>query len=160
MAKVKQPKVISLRKLAAGRFKLQLEETWKRERVEVREPDKHWYEQIPCKCGGFISLYSEDPPQFKFYTPLRRKACRELFAAHSNEKDWSLDCTMDGDETVLIFPAKNLHEVALAVGAYKKRQYSEATKEKLRERLKAHQFKKGQTSTSRNPENRGEAISS
>ena len=134
---------VSVRKLAANRFKVVLEESWKHERPEVREPDKRWYEQIPCRCGGFIGLYGEDPPTLHFYTPLKRKICREIFAAHVNEDGWRLDCSFQGDATELYFPAKYLQEIGLLVGAYKRRLVSEETKTRLREQGKAHRWAKG-----------------
>jgi hypothetical protein len=139
----KRPKIVSIRKLSANRFKVVLEETWKHERPEVREPDKHWYEQIPCRCGGFIGLYDQDNAILSFYTPSKRKVCRELWVEHIGQEGWWLDAHFSGDETVLRFPASHLMEVGLAVGAYKRRQVSEETKARLREQGKAHRWAKG-----------------
>jgi hypothetical protein len=141
----KRPSLISVRKLAANRFKVQLEESWKHEKPEVREPDKRWYEQIPCRCGGHIMLYGEDPPTLKFYTPSKRKVCRELYRAAIEDGNggWRIDTCFSGDETVLYFPASKLQEVALLVGAYKRRQVSEETKARLRAQGEAHRWKKG-----------------
>lgn len=145
-------KPISVKKLAGKRFKTAVDEAWKHERPEIREPDKRWYELVPCKCGGEIRLYSESPAILKFYTPSKRKTCREIFAAHANESGWKLDCVFAGDAADLWFPVACFEEVALAVGAYKRRQVSEETKERLRAMGAKHLWKSGQKGGQTSPQ--------
>jgi hypothetical protein len=52
---------------------------------------------------------------------------------------------MDGFEAVLYFPPQAILEVAEAVGGRKRRQVSEATKERLREMGKKNLWKKGES---------------
>ena len=74
---------MTLLELTDGRYKIVFEESWYQERTEVREPDRRWYECIPCKGGAFINIYCEPEPN---WNPLSRRttelsfdwaACRE-----------------------------------------------------------------------------------
>jgi len=68
MAK-KRTNEINLGNLTANRDKIALEESRQRDDPEVRTPDRIWYEQIPCRGGAFIGLYSLDPPHFTIVHP-------------------------------------------------------------------------------------------
>ena len=73
MAKKKDDE-IKLGILTGHRYKIALEESWHHERSEVRSLDRIWYEQIPCRGGAFIGLYSLDPPILQLYTPRVKNA--------------------------------------------------------------------------------------
>ncbi len=54
---------IATRHLLKGNgFKVILEESFKKEKPEVRAQDHRWYEQIPIYCGGALA-FTRSPPQ-------------------------------------------------------------------------------------------------
>jgi len=66
--------MINLTKLNP-RYRITLDESWHYERPEVRKADRRWYEQIPCRGGAFISIYSENPPMLQLWTPQIKRPC-------------------------------------------------------------------------------------
>jgi hypothetical protein len=136
---------INLSKLAEGRYKIVLEESWHHECPEVRNPDRRWYEIIACRGfkpgpqqeGSFIGLYSEDPPTLQLYSdrPINAKS---IWKEISKYPGCSADFGMDG-EVVLYFPAEArlLNIVARMAGGRKKRILSEEQRARLIEAGKA-----------------------
>ena len=115
-----------------------MDEAWKHERPEVRNPDRRWYEQIPCRAGGFIYLYSEDPPMVGLYSTQVKSARAIMSKIPGLRAEW-LD-----EEAVIYFPPDALNQVAEMAGARKKRQgrkLTAAEKSNLLKSGKAHRFK-------------------
>lgn len=133
---------INLSELSTGRYRIALDEAWKYERPEVRNPDRRWYEQIPCRGGGFIYLESEDPtPVLKLYTPMVKSA-RAIFNKIKHIPGVTADFHYDG-EAMILFPPEVLNQVAELAGARKKRQgrrLSAAEKSQLVEAGIAYRF--------------------
>lgn len=123
------------------RYRIVLEESWKAERPEVRSPDKHWYEQIPCRGEAFIGLYSEAPPTLQLYTP-RVGNAKNIWREIGDKPDCRADFHMDG-EAVLYFPPGLLDVAADLADARRKRtrNLTPEQREKLIEMGKAHRFK-------------------
>jgi hypothetical protein len=120
------------------RFQVVTDEAWDRERPEVRKPDRRWHEQIPCREGGFIYLYSEDPPTLGLYTTQVKKARGIMRLIPGLKAEW-----MDG-EAVIYFAPGILDQIAVLFGARKKRKrrnLTAAEKSKLAEAGKATRFK-------------------
>jgi len=121
------------------RFRIVLEESFKHERPEVRNPDRRWYEVIPCQGfkpgppqeGPFIGLYSEDPPTLQLYTP-RVQNAKNIWKQIKDHPGCRADFHLEG-EAVLYFPPEVLVQVAELAGARKRRTLSEAHKAKLAE---------------------------
>jgi hypothetical protein len=103
----------------SGSYRIVLDETWNSERPEIRRPDRRWYEQIPCRGGGFIYLYAEEPPTLGLYTPLVKSA-RSIFEKIKAIPGVRADFHYDG-EAVLYFPPEILPQVPELAGARKKR---------------------------------------
>jgi hypothetical protein len=144
--------------LKGHHFKVILEESFKKEKPEVRAQDCRWYEQIPTYCGGFIGLYQESPTVLQWYTPSRRKTARKILDAFPGS-GLRLDDYYDGHEAVLYFPQEILKEVCEMAGARKKRQgrkLTEEEKEQLAERgrmaLKNYRLKKEKHNASEHQE--------
>ncbi len=114
-----------------NRFRIAMDEAWKYERPEVRNPDRRWYEQIPCRKGGFIYLYSEDPPTLALYTTQVKSARAIMSKIPGLQAEW-----MDG-EAVIYFPPDALDQVAEMAGARKKRQGRKLSVEAKSKLLKA-----------------------
>lgn len=130
--------IFSWKRLTQGRWKLVFDESWTVETADNKVGEKYWYQQIPCSCGGHISLYALNPIVLQFYTPRQRPTCRKLAAQFEDVPGVSLDDWFDGSETVLFFPVALFVQVATAVGARRRRQISEAQKEAMaRGRVKA-----------------------
>jgi hypothetical protein len=116
------------------RFRIGLEESWYHERPEVRNPDRRWYEIIPCRGfkkppeqeGPFISLFSEGPWLLKLYTDRLRNA-RAIWEAIKGHPGIKADLSLNG-EAELLFPPELLSTVAGMAGARKRRKLSEAQK--------------------------------
>jgi hypothetical protein len=110
---------------------------------KVRNPDRHWYEQIPCREGAFISLYAEDPvPILRLHTPLV-KGARAIFNQIRDVPGVRADFHFN-DEAESYFPLELLHLVAELARARRKRQgrkLSVAEKTKLVEAGKAYRFR-------------------
>jgi hypothetical protein len=118
-------------RLTQGRWKLVLDESWAVETAENKMGEKHWYQQIPTYCGGFIGLYSLNPIVFQFWSPKQRKTAKKIFEEFKATPGVRLDEAMDGWEVVLYFPVELLHIVAERAGGRKKRQLSEDHRAKL-----------------------------
>ena len=138
MAK-KRTNEINLGNLTANHDKIALEESWQRDDPEVRTPDRIWYEQIPCRGGAFIGLYSLDPLILQLYTP-RVKNAKVVWEAIKDIPGSRADFHFDG-EAVLFFPLEAIHMVAHLAGARKRRRLSEEHKARLAESNKTHRFK-------------------
>ncbi|MBW1953671.1 MAG: hypothetical protein JRI66_11410, partial [Deltaproteobacteria bacterium] len=80
------------------RYRITLDESWHYERPEVRKADRRWYEQIPCRGGAFISIYSENPPMLQLWTPQIKSARAISRKMPELEVEW-----LDG-EAVIYFP--------------------------------------------------------
>ena len=105
---------------ATQRFKVVMDECWKVERPEVRSPDRRWHEQIPCRGGAFIGLYSETPPTFQLSTP-RAQNAKNIWEQIKHKPGCRADFHFDG-EAILFFPPEQLDVVAEGAGARVKRQ--------------------------------------
>lgn len=120
-------------------YKYQLDEAWKQETYPGKDKDKVWYQQIPLNCGGFICLYSLDPPLLKAWSTKQRKTARKI------EDDYptrvNLDTAFEGFEFTMLFPPDLLKEIAGRLGARRRRQLTPEQKEKLAEAGKAYHFK-------------------
>ncbi len=133
-------KALSLIALAAGKWRLSLEESWYHERPEVRNPDRRWYEIIPCHGGAFIGLYAETlKVVLQLYTP-KVKNARLIWEVIKNKPGVWADFHLDG-EVVIFFPAELLDKVAEMAKAKRRRRLSEEHKAKPAEGVKAHRFK-------------------
>jgi hypothetical protein len=118
MAK-KRANEINLGNLTANRYKIALEESWQHERLEVRFPDRIWYEQIPCLGGVFIGLYSLDPLILQLYTP-RVKNAKVVWEALKDIPGARADFHFEG-EAEIYFPLNSLPQVAALAAARKRR---------------------------------------
>ena len=130
---------LNLATLTGKRYRIALEESWQHEAPEVRNPDRIWYEQIPCQGGAFISVYSLGPLVLQVWTP-RPKNAPVIWKAIKDFSGASADFHFDG-EAVIRFPLEALPTVAEVAGARKKRKLSEAHKAKLAEASQAYRFK-------------------
>lgn len=115
--------------LVGDRWLIALEESWEHERPEVRDPDRIWYEQIPCQGGAFIGLYSLDPPILHLFTS-RVQNAQEIYRAIKDTPGVKAAFNFDG-EAELFFPPTAIHVVAPLAGARKKKRLSSEHKEKL-----------------------------
>ncbi len=123
------------------RYRIVNDEAWHHERPEVRNPDRRSYEQIPCRGGGFIYLYSEDPPTLGLYST-QVKSARAIFNHIEHLPGVSADFGFDG-EAAIFFPPEILALVAEMAGARKKRhgrKLSAEAKSKLAEAGIAYRF--------------------
>lgn len=134
----------SLSQLTEGRYKISLEESWYYERPEVREPDRHWYERIPCRDGAWIGLFSDgDCPVtrhyasqlaggiiFQLYIPGQTRAQRlwEKVKAHYPQSCADLNLDSEG---IIYFPHDLLLIMAELAGAKRKRRLSPQARRKL-----------------------------
>lgn len=130
---------LSLAAMTGNRYRITLEESWQHEAPEVRNPDRIWYEQIPCQGGAFISVYSFNPLGLQLWTP-RPKNARIIWEAIKDIAGTRADFHFEG-EAVIYFPLEALPTVAELAGARKKRRLSEAHKAKLGEANQAYRFK-------------------
>jgi hypothetical protein len=105
---------------ATQRFKVVMDECWKVERPEVRNEARQWYQQIPCRGGAFIGLYSETPPTFQLSTP-RAQNAKNIWQQIKHKPGCRADFHFDG-EAILFFPPEQLDVVAEGAGARVKRQ--------------------------------------
>jgi hypothetical protein len=125
----------------APQYRVTMDESYKHERPEIRREDRRWYERIPCRGGGFIALFSENPPILMLWTPQIKSAraiAKKVTAVPGLENEW-LD-----DEAVIYFHLDFLGLVAKMAGALRKRQgrkLSAVEQTKLIEAGKAHRFK-------------------
>jgi hypothetical protein len=129
-----------LAKIIGTRYRFDLDEAWFHERAEVREPDRLWYERIPCQKDSFIGIYSVDPLVFNLYSTRPKNAGTIHEAIKDKPGFIEADFAFDG-EAVIYFTKEVLPTVAELAGARKKRQLSPEQKEELSKRGAAHQFK-------------------
>ncbi len=128
-----------LAELSERRYRIVLEESWHHERPEVRNPDRIWYEQIPCQGGAFIGIYSLSPLSLQLSTP-RVQNAKKVWEAIKDVAGARADFHFD-NEAVIYFPIEAIHIVASLAVARKKRKLSEAHKAKLAEANQAYRFK-------------------
>lgn len=136
-----------LAELSEHRYRIVMEESWGHERPEVRNPDRIWYEIIPCRGfkpgpmqeGPFIGLFSGNPLTFQLYTN-RVGNAKNIWEQIKDKPDCRADFAMDG-EAVLYFPIEAIHIVAGLAGARRRRRLSEAHKAKLVDANRAFRFK-------------------
>jgi hypothetical protein len=150
---------MTLSELTKGRYKIILEESWYHERPEVREPDRRFYERIPCKGGAFISFYCESEhgcilkgagcplqlpdcrkhrgPLLQLWTP-RPKNALIIWEKIKGESSCHFD-PMTG-EVSIFFPAHLIFLVAELAGARRKRRLSPDARARLAEVGKATRF--------------------
>jgi hypothetical protein len=150
---------MTLSELTKGRYKIILEETWQYERPEIKEPNRRFYERIPCKGGAFISYYCEPEPVCLLrdaWCPLLLPDCRQhgdlilqlrtpcpknslvIWERIKGEESCHFD-PMDG-EVSIFFPARLVSLVAELAGARRKRRLSPEARARLAEVGKATRF--------------------
>lgn len=113
----------SIKKSFGRTWKIQVDESWACETAENRRGCEGWYEQILCRCGGFIALHQHHPTVIlMFFTSKQRITCRRLAEQFKDIPGVRLDTHFDGHESVFYFPVKLFDQVAAAVGARRKRQ--------------------------------------
>lgn len=128
-----------LAKIIGTRYRFDLEESWYEERFEVRDPDRLWYETIPCAKGAFIGVYSVKPLIFKLWTE-RVKNAKTVAAALDGQPGFiRADFAFEG-EAEIYFDKTALPTVAEQAGARKKRQLTPEQKAELVNRGAAHRF--------------------
>jgi hypothetical protein len=128
---------LSIAEMTDNRYEIALDPAWRIEKAKFKSGNKHWYEWIVCKNGGFISLYSEDEMMFKLTTKKRtgEKVLREVKEA----KLW----IEFHDEVEILFPLKEIHQVARLAKAKRRRgrkALSPEGKQKLLEAGEAFRF--------------------
>lgn len=104
--------LFSWKRATLGRQKLVFDECWTAETADNKVGEKHWYQQIPCSCGGFIGLYSLHPVILQFWSPKPKKTASKIYEDYKATPQVRLDNAMDGWEVVLYFPIELLHIVA------------------------------------------------
>jgi len=129
-----------LAKIIGTRYRFDLDEAWFHELAEEREPNRLWYERIPCAKESFIGVYSVDPLVFKLHST-RPKNAKKIHEALKNtprfiRADFALDC-----EAEIYFTKKALPTVAEIAGARKKRQLTPEQKAELAKRSLTTRFK-------------------
>lgn len=125
--------VFDLKAATGGRYKITLEESWYHERPEVRGPDRRWYEQLPCRGGAFIGLYSETGGVMLQLSTPRPKNARLIYEKIKHHPKVRADFHFDG-EAIVYFPPELVDIVAEMAGARKKRRLSAEARAKLAER--------------------------
>jgi hypothetical protein len=135
--------------LTDNRYEITHDPAWRIEKKKFKAKNKHWYEWIPRKNGGIISLFNEDEKVFKLTTKKRtgEKVLREVKEAQL----W----VEFHDEVEILFSLKEIHQVAKLAKAKRRRgrkSLSPEGKQKLVESGEAFRFsekitgKKGQKS--------------
>lgn len=131
-----------LAKIIGTRYRFDLDEAWFHELAEEREPNRLWYERIPCAQEAVIMVQDVDPLIFKLWTP-RVKNAKTIYQAIKNHPGFiEADFGFDGEAT-LTFTKEVLPTVAEMAGAKKKRQYTPEQKAALAERGRAALLKLG-----------------
>lgn len=130
--------------LSGNRYRIVLEESWHIERPELRNPDRRWFELIPCKGGGFIGLYAENPETILQLYTSRVKNARIIWEQLKDQPGCRADFHLDG-EAVIYFPPEQLHQVAEMAGARIKRRLSPEARLKAAARGRAALEKYRQT---------------
>jgi len=119
---------ISIAELTDHRYEMTRDPAWRFEKSKFKAEAKHWYEWIPCKNGGIISLYCDNEFLFKLTTkkPTGNKVLQEV-------KEAQLWIEFH-DELEILFPLAVIHQVARLVKAKRRRGRKTLRKEE-RERL-------------------------
>lgn len=129
-----------LAKLIGTRYRFDLDEAWFHELAEEREPNRLWYERIPCQKESFIGVNSVKPLVFKLYST-RPKNAKKVHEAIKDKPGFiKADFVFDG-EAEIYFTKEVLPTVAELAGARKKRQLSPEQKEELSKRGAATRLK-------------------
>ena len=129
-----------LAKLIGTRYRFDLDEAWYHELAEEREPNRLWYERIPCAKYSHIGVYSVKPLVFMLYSN-RPKNAKAIYQAIKDTLGFiKADFAFDG-EAEIYFTKEALPIVAELAGARRKRRLSEAHRAKLAEANQAFRFK-------------------
>jgi hypothetical protein len=129
-----------LAKIIGTRYRFDLDEAWFHELAEEREPNRLWYERIPCQRESFIGVHSVKPLVFKLHST-RPKNAKKIHEALKNTPGFiTADFAFDG-EAEIYFTKESLPTVAEMAGARKKRQLSPEQKEELAKRGAATRLK-------------------
>jgi hypothetical protein len=129
-----------LAKIIGTRYRFDLDEAWFHELAEEREPNRLWYERIPCQKDSFIGVHSVKPLIFKLYST-RPQNAKKIHQTIKNSPGFvRADFAFDG-EAEIYFTKEALPTVAEMAGARKKRQLTPEQKTELAKRGSAHQFK-------------------
>jgi hypothetical protein len=106
---------LSIAELTDSRYEITLDPAWRIEKAKFKAGNKHWYEWIPCKNGGFISLYSEDEMVFKLTT--KKRTGEKVLLAIKGAQLWN----EFHDEVEILFSLNDIHQVAKLAKAKRKR---------------------------------------
>jgi hypothetical protein len=129
-----------LAKIIGTRYRSDLDEAWFHELADEREPNRLWYEQIPCQKNSFIGVYSVKPLIFKLHST-RPKNAKKIYEAIKDRLGFiKADFGFDGEATIY-FSKEALPVVAEMAGARKRRQLSQEQKEELSKRGAATRLK-------------------
>jgi hypothetical protein len=129
-----------LAKIIGTRYRFDLDEAWFHELAEEREPNRLWYERIPCQKESFIGVHSVNPLVFKLYST-RPKNAKKIHQAIKGKPGFiKADFDFDG-EAEIYFTKEALPTVAELAGARKKRQLTGEQKAELVKRGSANRFK-------------------
>lgn len=129
-----------LAKFIGTRYRFDLDEAWFNELAEEREPNRLWYERIPCQKESFIGVQSVKPLVFKLYST-RPQNAKKIHQAIKNSPGFvRADFAFDG-EAEIYFTKEVLPTVAELAGARKKRLLSPEQKEELSKRGAATRLK-------------------
>jgi hypothetical protein len=128
------PHPLSLWTLGEGRYRIEMDEAWDHERPEFKKGDRHWYEMIPCRSGGYIRLFWDEKKLLLIYIgkAIARKVLKEVKGA--------LQKSIDSEGMDVIFPAEALHQVAEIASARRRRRLNPDHKAKFLKAGKTHRF--------------------
>jgi hypothetical protein len=127
-------------KLIGTRYRFDLDEAWYHELAEEREPNRLWYERIPCAKDSFIGVYEVETLVFKLYST-RPKNAKKIHEAIKGTPGFIKADFVFAGEAEIYFTKEVLPTVAEMAGARKKRQLSPEQKEELVKRGAANRFK-------------------
>ena len=130
-----------LAKIIGTRYRFDLDEAWFHELAEEREPNRLWYERIPCAKDSHIGVYSVNPLIFKLHST-RPKNAKKIHEAIKGKPGFiKADFAFDG-EAEIYFTKDALPTVAELAGARRRRRLSEEHRAKLAKVGKAYLFKR------------------
>ena len=129
-----------LAKIIGTRYRFDLDEAWYHELPEEREPNRLWYERIPCQKESFIGVHSVKPLVFKLYSTRPQNAKKIHQAIKGKPGFIKADFDFDG-EAEIYFTKEAFPTVAELAGARKKRQLTLEQKAELVKRGSANRFK-------------------
>jgi hypothetical protein len=129
-----------LARIIGTRYRFDLDEAWFHELAEEREPNRLWYERIPCAKDSHIGVHSIKPLIFKLYSTRPQNAKKIHEAILDKPGFIKADFVFDG-EAELYFTKEALPIVAELAGARKKRQLSPEQRAELVKRGSANRFK-------------------